>query len=780
MLSYFFEKVMFLSLAGAAAVALFMLICGIFGKGMSEGVKYRLLLIPLLLFIVPVNVSLPQGEPQEESYIAVTAEEGAEVTDVAVNEITQNTAAAPSAGKAYAKLTEEKVTESEKIKFKPFIDAAKAALPMIWLVGAGILLLAKLLSAIKFRAGLKKIECASEGDVRYFDGECTPFVTGIIKPKIYMPLNLTEDEKRIVLLHERTHIRRGDLILKFAAEILCAVHFFNPFVYLLRHLLNNLTETSCDEAVCGKMEKEERREYGRMILTVVKKERIPSAACLAEKKENMERRIEVIMKSKKRNLGAKIMSAVAAAALILGSTAAAAAIAAQSDAAVPKAVYVAENVNNIRMAGGGELENHIVEGGTAIYSDFLGKSRFELSFYAMNEETENEIDRLLDEGKSEEAWAYYDDLENFSQFYEVELTEVTRRYGEWHYIEGLFTATKNGEVLFENEKGYLEALPPDAPFDTPHLTILNGDEILLSAYFTLEELDSYAAEAKRAEEKEFTLSRETRVVRLGKYVEGEFDGEALNLEYMNQGVDNWKEGEEWNNYLGEVKYNPALDEAEAYFSLGEERYIRITMRDEAVCMEGSMKGEFYICEYIGGSIIVTDVLTVRIENLNGEAGEYVVVESGDGRIYLKQEIVPYVEEPLNVHGTRSPEEFYAEGEEVFIGTPKEQDEFDLDNPDKIVERIIVDENRKVLAVVTVANQTGFLEEEEGKKYRKAATWSELFTNPAAYVVYPADGSGSEATLVRYDMASWWIKAIIPPEWQFYEEGAAVNPLDMIG
>ncbi|MDR1001607.1 MAG: LCP family protein [Clostridiales bacterium] len=79
-----------------------------------------------------------------------------------------------------------------------------------------------------------------------------PFVLGIIKPRIYVPLNMKANEMDYVIAHERTHISRRDYLTSLIAFFALAVHCFNPLIWICYHLMIRDMEMSCDEAVLNK------------------------------------------------------------------------------------------------------------------------------------------------------------------------------------------------------------------------------------------------------------------------------------------------------------------------------------------------------------------------------------------------------------------------------------------------------------------------------------------------------------------------------------------------
>ena len=94
-----------------------------------------------------------------------------------------------------------------------------------------------------------------------------PFVMGIVKPKIYLPYRLTEEERGYVLLHEQKHIRRYDYLAKLVGVALLCVHWFNPLVWVAYYLMCKDMEMSCDEAVIKQLGDQVKQSYSSSILS---------------------------------------------------------------------------------------------------------------------------------------------------------------------------------------------------------------------------------------------------------------------------------------------------------------------------------------------------------------------------------------------------------------------------------------------------------------------------------------------------------------------------------
>lgn len=99
----------------------------------------------------------------------------------------------------------------------------------------------------------------------------SPFVCGFIKPKIYVPINLPEQELSYILAHEQTHIRRLDYLVKPFAFLVLIIHWFNPIMWLSFALMSKDMEMSCDESVIRRMGSDRKASYSNSLLSLAVK-----------------------------------------------------------------------------------------------------------------------------------------------------------------------------------------------------------------------------------------------------------------------------------------------------------------------------------------------------------------------------------------------------------------------------------------------------------------------------------------------------------------------------
>ena len=140
-----------------------------------------------------------------------------------------------------------------------------AAASVLWLAGAVALAGVQLWRLFRLRRSLRWALPLGER-VYLADAIETPFVLGIVSPKIYLPSSLGETERAHILAHERQHIRRGDPLWKLLGAAALCLHWINPLVWLAFGLACQDMERSCDEAVLRQSPSDIRAAYAETLL----------------------------------------------------------------------------------------------------------------------------------------------------------------------------------------------------------------------------------------------------------------------------------------------------------------------------------------------------------------------------------------------------------------------------------------------------------------------------------------------------------------------------------
>ncbi len=171
----------------------------------------------------------------------------------------QDTKGAPSGGAASLP---EKGAQADGRKETAFYAAA-----FIWLLGMACMASYGFISAVRLKRRLQGAVCITE-NIYISDYIDTPFAMGVLAPKIYLPGYLSETEQEYIVLHEKTHIKRGDPFIKLLAFAALTVHWFNPLVWIAFLASEQDMELSCDETVMRQIKEDIRAKYCMSLLAL--------------------------------------------------------------------------------------------------------------------------------------------------------------------------------------------------------------------------------------------------------------------------------------------------------------------------------------------------------------------------------------------------------------------------------------------------------------------------------------------------------------------------------
>lgn len=250
-------------------------------------VALRLLLPARLTVESPVSLQQPESPPilayqelrqQEKAYVSTPPEQRPEM-------------AGPVAAQGFALLDQ---------------------LPAIWLTGVGCMALYMALSLLRMRWRLRAAPRIQDNVYRCTDWS-TPFVLGVIAPRIYVPETVSEQDFPQVLAHERCHIRRWDHVWKPLAFLLLAVNWFNPVLWAAYVLLGRDMERACDEMVLKNADAAQRAAYSRALVACAAQPKMAAVCPLAFGEVAVKERVKNVLNYKKPALWAVILLVVAAA-----------------------------------------------------------------------------------------------------------------------------------------------------------------------------------------------------------------------------------------------------------------------------------------------------------------------------------------------------------------------------------------------------------------------------------------------------------------------------------
>ena len=135
----------------------------------------------------------------------------------------------------------------------------------VWLIGLGAMLLYALVSYLRLRRRVS-VSLPIQDHIYLCDAISSPFILGVVKPRIYLPSGLDEVQRQNVLAHEQAHLTRRDHWWKPLGFALLAVYWFNPVLWLAYALLCRDIELACDERVIRTMDESAVKTYSTVLL----------------------------------------------------------------------------------------------------------------------------------------------------------------------------------------------------------------------------------------------------------------------------------------------------------------------------------------------------------------------------------------------------------------------------------------------------------------------------------------------------------------------------------
>lgn len=169
---------------------------------------------------------------------------------------------------------------------------------VLWLAGMAALLVHALVSAGKLK---RKLATAILLRDNIYESEFvdSPFVFGVVKPNIYLPMHMDEGTAAYVIAHERAHLARRDHWWKVLGYLVLALHWFNPLVWVAYILFCRDIELACDEKVVRGLDGAARADYSQALLSCAAPKRAVAACPLAFGEGNIKTRVKSALHYKK-------------------------------------------------------------------------------------------------------------------------------------------------------------------------------------------------------------------------------------------------------------------------------------------------------------------------------------------------------------------------------------------------------------------------------------------------------------------------------------------------
>ena len=181
------------------------------------------------------------------------------------------------------------------------VNLLKLLIPIfaiLWLVGILAMVIYTLVSYLKLKKSIGAAVLYKE-NIYQSENVASPFILGIIKPRIYLPFSISEQSAEHVIAHEKAHLRRKDHLWKPLGFLLLAVYWFNPLMWLGYILLCRDIELACDEKVIKALDCDARADYSEALLRCGVKRKSIAACPLAFGEVGVKARIKSVLNYKK-------------------------------------------------------------------------------------------------------------------------------------------------------------------------------------------------------------------------------------------------------------------------------------------------------------------------------------------------------------------------------------------------------------------------------------------------------------------------------------------------
>ncbi len=179
-----------------------------------------------------------------------------------------------------------------------------------WIMGIGMVWTFSSIQIIRLTNKLRKVskyEIVQKGIVCIESIE-SPFLWGLFKPTIYLPMNLEEAEKEYIIAHESYHKKRKDYLAKLLAFVVVSIHWFNPLVWVAYALFCKDMEISCDEAVLSHAKEKINKQYAASLLKYAAKQNGFVLTPLTFGEPSVKSRIQNVLRYKKGSIVVTILS----------------------------------------------------------------------------------------------------------------------------------------------------------------------------------------------------------------------------------------------------------------------------------------------------------------------------------------------------------------------------------------------------------------------------------------------------------------------------------------
>lgn len=266
-----FARILNMSLTGSIVIAV-VLLARLFLKRAPKIYSYALWAVVLFRLLCPLSITAGLSVLKP---IPVTMRTTPGVSSVVYQPVQQ----VLSRGGYVPAVQQQPVSDQESEQVEPEVTVLQIA-AYVWLTGASVMAIYSVVQYLTLRHRLVGAAPYRE-EIYLADHITTPFVLGVLRPKVYLPSETPEGERAFIIAHERHHIRRHDPLWKLLGYAALCLHWFNPLVWLAFALAGKDMEMSCDEAVIRHLGEDVRAEYSQALLRLATHKKIITGMPLA-------------------------------------------------------------------------------------------------------------------------------------------------------------------------------------------------------------------------------------------------------------------------------------------------------------------------------------------------------------------------------------------------------------------------------------------------------------------------------------------------------------------
>ena len=259
-------------------------------------------LLPSAAPVTTVQAGSNQTAPQTPHLQMQT---GIRVIDKPLNDILDASSSVPK----------EAAQTNEDTKTTP-APSLPQVLTVVWACGAGLMLAYALLSTLRLRRKVGASLMLEKG-IYLCDEIASPFILGVLRPRIYLPSSLNETQREPVLRHERAHLRRHDHWWKPLGFAVLSVYWFNPVLWVAYVLLCRDIELACDEKVIRDLDLAQRAAYTQTLLDCRRPRAVISACPVAFGEVGVKQRVKAVLSYKKPAFWVIVAALIASAVLAI-------------------------------------------------------------------------------------------------------------------------------------------------------------------------------------------------------------------------------------------------------------------------------------------------------------------------------------------------------------------------------------------------------------------------------------------------------------------------------